>query len=265
LISTFIKRRHKLCACLAVLLTSALVLAGCTSGETPTPTGDPGVTATETPVATAEPGVSPTTSPTVTDTPVPTPTAAPTLTPVATVTPPPTDTPPPATEPPPLTVLSPLDGLVMEVGAVRLVATAPPDAVVAVNGEPVDLAVDGSVQYDIVLEEGPNTVEVLASLLSDQTKSESVVVFYTPPAGGLTLTLSYPEDALEVEEPTIWVVGGTETEATVAVNGTPAEVNVLGLFSANVELQEGPNLIEVLATDLEGNSRSQSVTVFYVP
>ena len=40
----------------------------------------------------------------------------------------------------------------------------------------------------------------------------------------------------------------------VVVNGIPAGVGVLGLFSSSVELQEGPNMIDGVAADLVSDS-----------
>ena len=43
------------------------------------------------------------------------------------------------------------------------------------------------------------------------------------------------------------------------------EVDVLGIFSISVTLEVGPNAIEVTASDLLGNVRSQTVVVFRMP
>ena len=51
----------------------------------------------------------------------------------------------------------------------------------------------------------------------------------------------------------------------VGINGIPAEINALGIFSGAVTLEEGPNLIEIVATDIQGNVRFQTVAVFYLP
>ena len=77
--------------------------------------------------------------------------------------------------------------------------------------------------------------------------------------------LFYPPDGLEVKEPTIAVVGGTSPDAVAGVNGTPVDVNALGIFSTTAPLEQGANLIEVVATDIQGNIRFQTVVVFYLP
>ena len=66
-------------------------------------------------------------------------------------------------------------------------------------------------------------------------------------------------------EPTIPVIGGTRVDAVVGVNGIPVDVNALGIFSTILTLEEGANFIEVVATDIGGNIRFQTVVIFYVP
>ncbi len=51
----------------------------------------------------------------------------------------------------------------------------------------------------------------------------------------------------------------------MGINGIPVEINALGIFSGAVTLEEGPNLIEIVATDIQGNVRFQTVAVFYLP
>lgn len=49
----------------------------------------------------------------------------------------------------------------------------------------------------------------------------------------------------------------------MGVNEVPVEVDARGIFSTTIELEEGSNLIEVVAADLEGNVRFQTLVVFY--
>ena len=42
-------------------------------------------------------------------------------------------------------------------------------------------------------------------------------------------------------------------------------MNNLGIFSTTVPLEEGVNLIEVVAIDLQDNVNFQTVVVFYIP
>lgn len=193
--------------------------------------------------------------PAPTATPPPTATAIPTPTPAAAATPAPVS----------LTILSPREGAGVETGAVRVLGKTRNDAVVAINGTPVDVAADGSFEQDLVVEEGINSIEVVATDLFGHTAFTPVVFFSISPTAGLPFSLFYPADGLEVTDPTISVVGGTRPDAVVGVNGNPVDVNALGIFSATVSLEEGANLIEVVAADMHENLRFETAVVFYIP
>ena len=164
-----------------------------------------------------------------------------------------------------LELLAPDDGAGVEVDTVRVMGKTRIDAVVSVNGTPVEVTVDGNFQHDLMLETGPNLVEVLATTLSGETATQEAAVFFISTAAGLPFTLFFPPDGLTVTEPDILVVGGTSPEAVVGVDGIPVDINGLGIFSTTVALEDGVNFIEVLATDINGNVRFQTVAVFYLP
>ena len=164
-----------------------------------------------------------------------------------------------------LELLAPRDGAGVETDAVRVLGITRADAVVGINGVPVEVTSDGSFAYDLQLGEGINLVEVLVTDLSGQTASEQVAVFSISATAGLPFALFYPPDGLEVSVETIPVTGGTRLDAVVGINGTPVELNALGIFSTTVTLEEGPNFIEAVATDIQGNVRFQTVAVFYLP
>ena len=185
---------------------------------------------------------------------------APTLAPTLTATLPSTPTSGPALE-----LLTPQDGAGVETDAVRVMGITGVDAVVGVNGIPVDVASDGSFSYDLQLDDGVNLVEVVVTDLSGQTASAQAAVFFISPTAGLPFALYFPPDGLEVSTETVTVTGGTRTDAVVGINGIPVEVNALGIFATAVTLEEGPNFIEIVATDIEGNVRFLTVAVFYLP
>ncbi len=129
----------------------------------------------------------------------------------------------------------------------------------------LSLSDTGEFQQDITLRDGVNLIDVVASDDSGRTTSQQIVVFFIAPTAGLPFTLLYPLDGLEVSEPAITVVGVTRPDAVVGVNEVPAEVDGSGIFTALVVLEEGANLLEVVAADIEGNVRFQTSVVFYLP
>ncbi len=190
---------------------------------------------------------------------------APTSTPVpATSTPVPTPVPTPI---PPLTLrlLAPLDGAGVEIGAVGVLGKTRPDAVVAVNGVPVEVDATGTFRHDLILEDGANLIEVVASDLLGGFESAQAAVFIVSTAAGLPFSLLYPPDGLEVFEPQVEVMGVTRPDAVIGVNGIPLQTNSLGVFFTTATLEEGPNLIEIVATDISSNVRFQTVVISYSP
>ena len=67
--------------------------------------------------------------------------------------------------------------------------------------------------------------------------------------------------------PEVVIQGAVSPDATVSVNGLLASVDPSGSFQTDVPLAlaEGHNLIEIVASDLEGNVISQVLTLIYLP
>jgi uncharacterized protein YfaP (DUF2135 family) len=175
--------------------------------------------------------------------------------------------PTPASVAAPLTLelLYPVDGASSEIPAVTVLGKTRADAVIEIDGVPVEVAADGSFRRDMVLGEGENEIEATAESLSGEAKVQPMIVLYSPPTDGLPFSVFYPPDGLEVNQPNLPVIGGTRADAAVAVNGSPVEVNVLGLFSATVPLEQGANLIEVVSADVQEDVRFEALVVFYLP
>ena len=225
----------------------------------------------------SEPAATPVLSPVAVQTPEPTPESTPASIPTAEVSRPSPTTPPrltpgpanatptkPMEEPLTLQVLTPPDSIGVEVGAAR-VAGITSGSEIGINGIPVEVLEDGTFQRDLTLIDGVNLIEVTASGPGGQTTSRQLVVFYVSPTAGLPFTLLYPPDGLTVSQPEVNVLGVTTLDAIVGVNQIPVEINSLGIFSAPVALEEGANLVEVVATNIQGNIRFQTVAVFYTP
>lgn len=85
-----------------------------------------------------------------------------------------------------------------------------------------------------------------------------------PEVSTLPLTVSQPLNETTVYAADLVVKGQTESDAVVSVDGVTVEVDAEGKFSTTVTLEEGPNPIEVYASDFEGNEGSVFLTVIYV-
>ncbi len=83
----------------------------------------------------------------------------------------------------------------------------------------------------------------------------------TPPF----LTLLSPNDGTIVSVPRIDVLGATEPDAIIFLNGAPLELGRDGSFISTVALLPGPNTIAVEATDPAGNVSNRSQQIIYRP
>ncbi len=85
----------------------------------------------------------------------------------------------------------------------------------------------------------------------------------------LFLTVTAPQNESILNSASIEVSGITSAGAvvSVSVDGTLAIANVdaSGNFATSITLLEGPNFIEVVASDQQGNEESSTITVIYIP
>ncbi|MBI4336357.1 MAG: hypothetical protein HY683_00810 [Chloroflexi bacterium] len=146
---------------LALALGTITVAVACAQ---PSPTPPPTVAPSPTPPVAASPTPTVGLLPTSTATP----TAGPTSTPEATVSPVSFF----------LEVLSPTDETVVRQASVEVKGRSVPDAVVSVNGQVASLAADGTFSATVPLQEGPNTIEVLASDFQGGRASRLLTVIY---------------------------------------------------------------------------------------
>lgn len=84
-----------------------------------------------------------------------------------------------------------------------------------------------------------------------------------PEAGTIALAVTEPQNEITVHQPGLAVRGQTEEDAVVTVNEAVVEVDDAGKFATTVTLEEGPNLIEVVASNFEGDESSVVLSVIY--
>ena len=65
--------------------------------------------------------------------------------------------------------------------------------------------------------------------------------------------------------PTLLVSGRTRVDAVVTVNDTFVDPDIDGIFSAEIPLEEGPNIIEVVVSIATGEELSTVLVVIYEP
>jgi len=85
----------------------------------------------------------------------------------------------------------------------------------------------------------------------------------TPPTG-FYLTVTQPADGSIVDVGKIEVRGHTSPGAVVSVNDEIAMADTQGIFTVTINLEEGPNIIEVIASNEEGEEAGINLTVTLV-
>ena len=241
---------------LAGALGALLIVTGCAQqvprDPTPTPTTAQPALATPTPTATA----------TATATPAPAATATPTATP-----PPPDPTATPtALQPLSLEVQGPDDGTTVRNSAVVVHGRTAPGATVTAGGVSTLADRDGRFQLEVRLEPGANRIEIVASDGAGRSVSATrTVTFEVQASGAFFLLVTEPEDQTIVSASSQPVSGRTAPDAIVSVNGVGVEVDGAGAFSTTVNLEQGPNLIEVVGTSPDGRVLSAVLAVIFRP
>ena len=84
-------------------------------------------------------------------------------------------------------------------------------------------------------------------------------------AEGPTLKVLSVVDESVVRIGKVPVLGVTSVDAVVSINGELVTLDDRGNFSVIITLEEGPNLIEVIASDLDGNVKSAVFTIIFLP
>ena len=85
------------------------------------------------------------------------------------------------------------------------------------------------------------------------------------PSSAFTVTLETPSDGETTRFSPALVIGQTAPQAIVSVNDVVGIANADGRFSLSVPLQEGPNVLEVIASDAAGEQVYVILTVLYQP
>jgi PBP1b-binding outer membrane lipoprotein LpoB len=83
--------------------------------------------------------------------------------------------------------------------------------------------------------------------------------------GDLWVRLGAPQDRMTVNTAQVEVNGQAPEETTITVNDNIIVVSPDQSFTSTVPLEVGPNVIEVVASNMSGNEVSFTLTVFYQP
>lgn len=199
------------------------------------------------------------------------PTSVPTATATSIPTPKPTPTPTPTPEPP-LFSVSDLSITPAEAGPGDQVSIS---VLVKNDGK-------GPGSHDVKLEIGGLLVETQTVTLAAETQEEVLFTVTKETVGtydvaidtlaatfsvrqGLFLEVIAPVSQTVVTTASIEVQGNTLPTAILSINGVLTSVTASGTFTSTVDLEEGVNIIQVVASDLRGNETGEVLTLIYLP
>ena len=161
----------------------------------------------------------------------------------------------------PLSITEPADSATINGDAVTVQGTTTPGATVSVNDNVVTADSTGAFSTNVSLDAGPNAIDVIATddnnnqgevlLMVDAMPTTSTTLGASQ--GTLPLTITSPIDSATLSTSTVIVQGQTTPGATVTANSNSDVADANGNFSIDVSLDNGPNAIDVIATDDSGN------------
>jgi len=134
-------------------------------------------------------------------------------------------------------------------------------ASLSIDNQSVTLNADNSFSFGpITLAEGLNIVTVIATDIAGNTRLQTLNVSLDTVAP--VLTVNTPEDGLLTNQSTVSFSGTVNEPAGLTINGHAVVLQTnTNNFSADISLAEGSNTVDLIATDLAGNTASQTINV----
>ena len=110
-------------------------------------------------------------------------------------------------------------------------------------------------------------VEPTSTPMTNAAITEASPTFEIAPTvtGNLPFQIISPLDGDIVNTPQVDVIGSAPSGTVVSVNDDILVVGDNGQFRSIVPLEEGPNLIEIVASDDNGSETDLTLTVIYEP
>ena len=107
----------------------------------------------------------------------------------------------------------------------------------------------------------------ITDLVSAEEKAEATADAQIEEAiGALFLEMTSPESSeMFVTQSSFEFTGRTSVDALLTVNDQVLEVDEQGRFALNVQLEEGPNVVEVVASNTNGEQFDEVLLVIYEP
>jgi hypothetical protein len=93
----------------------------------------------------------------------------------------------------------------------------------------------------------------------EETKSVQIKVDTIPPV----ISVFYPLNNSVLNSSTVLVSGNVDADSNVKINGEAVQVDGLGNFETTMKLSNNPDIINIFAVDVAGNSSQVTITVSF--
>lgn len=160
-----------------------------------------------------------------------------------------------------LQVYAPEDGATIPSSAVVVYGQTSPGARVFISGDETEVDAQGGFRGDVSLAPAEN--EIVVTALNEDGQRRTVSRAVTSLALPFLLLITEPKNESIVSVSILPLSGRTGPNAIVSINGRSVPVDRFGYFSGTVQLDEGPNVIDVVATNDDGQSLSTVLAVIY--
>jgi RHS repeat-associated protein len=158
-----------------------------------------------------------------------------------------------------LTVTVPTDGDAVNDPTPTVNGNVNHSATVTVNGQAASVAADLTFSAPVILTEGANVLTVVAT--DALNVSQTVVINVELDTQLPVLTWFIPTDGSATNQTIVGVTGNVDESATLTINGAPILVDALLDFAGTTTLTEGLNTLTLVATDVAGNTTSETRAV----
>jgi len=111
----------------------------------------------------------------------------------------------------------------------------------------------------------PGLPSPAATRAAPPVQPDATALAATEAAGAPWLQVLSPQDEAVVTSQQVEVIGSAPPGSVVTVNDEILIANSEAQFKTRLALEEGPNLIEILASDENGNETSLLLTITYEP
>ena len=160
-----------------------------------------------------------------------------------------------------LQVYAPEEGAVVPGSAVVVYGQTSPGARIFIEGNETTVDAEGGFRADVAL--APEENEVVIVAVAGEGRRRTVSRTVTSLALPFLLLVTEPENESIVSTSVLRLSGRTGPNAIVSINGRSVPVDRFGYFTGAVILDEGPNVIDVVATNDDGRTLSTVLAVIY--